>query len=317
MLKPMKKPNAAGACCQPGAHVAAPDRKRQMKIESGGSYSGSMVAVPEGWFRMGADNSPHPEDGEAPERDVFLTGFALAATTVTIEAYAAFVDATGYRTEAERNGSSFVFYAQCDPSGAFAAPVHAPWWRQVPGACWHSPNGPAQAAPDASHPVTHVTRLDALAYCHWSGTRLPTEAEWEYAARGKLQGQPFPWGDELEPQGTHQANIWQGEFPDKNTGADGYTGTAPAMSFPAHGFGHFNMVGNVWEWMSDRFTTQHSPRPVKNPAGPLNGSQFVAKGGSYLCHASYCTRYRTSSRQALSPDTSAGNIGFRVATDKV
>ena len=263
---------------------------------------------------MGADDGPHPEDGEGPARDVFLDPFSLAETAVTIADYAEFVAATGYRTLAERIGDSFVFHAFCNPDATFPAPVHAPWWRQVPGACWHTPHGPGGAIDIGSdHPVTHVALEDAIAYCRWSGTRLPTEAEWEYAARGGLEGRPFPWGDALETSRGHLCNVWQGEFPATNTAEDGYHGTAPVTAFPPNGLGFHNMTGNVWEWVADRFTTSHSARPTRNPKGPLNGARFVAKGGSYLCHASYCARYRTSSRQSLAPTTTTGNLGFRVA----
>ena len=192
--------------------------------------------------------------------------------------------------------------------------AQAPWWRQVTGACWHAPNGPRGSKPDCQdHPVTHIALDDALAYCRWSGTRLPSEAEWEFAARGGLKSQPYPWGQDLLPNGEHRSNIWQGSFPDHNTCDDGYDGTAPVTAYAANPYGFYNLTGNVWEWTADRFTTLHSPRPTRNPTGPLNGTARVAKGGSYLCHASYCYRYRTSSRQALSPTTTTGNLGFRVA----
>jgi len=273
-----------------------------------------MIDLAGGWFRMGADDGPHPEDGEGPARDVFVDRFALAATTVTVAEFAAFIADTGYRTLAERAGTSFVFQSFCDPDTAGPGAVQAPWWRQVAGACWHTPDGPeSHMAGGSDHPVTHIAREDALAYCRWSGTRLPSEAEWEFAARGTLDGQPFPWGAVLEEGGEHRSNVWQGAFPARNTADDGYAGTAPVTAYRPNGLGFFNMTGNVWEWVSDRFTTLHSARAVKNPAGPLNGTRFVAKGGSYLCHASYCARYRTSSRQALEPDTTTGNLGFRVA----
>ena len=266
---------------------------------------------------MGADDGPHPEDGEGPARDVLVDPFALGATVVTVVQFRRFVQATGYVTLAEREGCSFVFEAFADPDGMFRAPMQAPWWRLVPGACWHCPDGPGRPSADLDrHPVTHVTHSDALAYCRWTNTRLPTEAEWEFAARGGRHAQPFPWGDTLEPGGAHSCNVWQGEFPGRNTCADGYAGTAPAESFAPNGFGFYNMTGNVWEWTADRFTNRHSPRPQRNPRGPLNGASLVAKGGSYLCHASYCARFRTSSRQELRPDTATGNLGFRVAAAK-
>nr|WP_325248366.1 formylglycine-generating enzyme family protein [Amylibacter sp.] len=273
-----------------------------------------MIPLAGGWFHMGASASPHPEDGEAPERKVFVDPFSLSSAAVTIADFARFVAATGYETLAERSGGSFVFHSFTDPSADYPAAAHAPWWRLVPTACWHAPDGVAgsgKSTPD--HPVTHVALQDALAYCKWSGTRLLSEAEWEFAARGGLERQPFPWGDQLEPDGEHRCNVWQGQFPKTNSAADGYAGTAPVTAFQPNDFGLHNMTGNVWEWVADRFTTLHSPRPVKNPRGALNGAQFVAKGGSYLCHATYCSRYTVSARQGLAPDTTTGNVGFRVA----
>ena len=270
-----------------------------------------LVTLPGGWFVMGANDGPHPEDGEGPPREVFVDPFSIAPTTVTNEAFAAFVAETGYRTVAEEAGHSFVFQdlvCRRHPNPPSAA--HAPWWRLVQGACWHAPEGDGSTTggrPD--HPVVHIALRDAIAYCNWSGSRLPTEAEWEFAARGGLEQKPFPWGDAPEPGGKTMSNIWQGSFPDSGT----CSGTAPAQSFPPNGFGLYNMTGNVWEWTGDRFSRLNSPRPVRNPSGPLNGRGFVAKGGSYLCHPSYCARYRTSSRQALAPDTTAGNVGFRIA----
>ncbi|MCY3874953.1 MAG: formylglycine-generating enzyme family protein [Rhodobacteraceae bacterium] len=302
-------------CCLPGK----PARRLPPEIPPArqGSRQGpaKMVAMPCGWFRMGAADGPHPEDGEGPVRDVFVDSFALAATAVTIAEFAEFVKSTGYRTLAERVGSSFVFHAFCDPETDFPVMAQAPWWRHVPGAFWGSPDGPDSCTRHRrDHPVTHVAREDALAYCHWSGTRLPTEAEWECAARGGRVGEPFPWGVELEQGGIQRSNVWQGKFPDDNTCDDGFEGTAPVTAYDPNGSGFYNMTGNVWEWVSDRFTDLHSPRPVRNPKGPLNGTTLVAKGGSYLCHASYCKRYRVSSRQQLAADTTTGNLGFRVAS---
>lgn len=265
---------------------------------------------------MGAADGPHPEDGEGPVRSVTLDPFLIAPLTVTTAAFARFAEATGYLTQAETEGASFVFHLLV-PQGTTASAVApgAAWWHRIEGASWRWPEGPngapAEAKPD--HPAVHITRHDALAYCQWSGARLPSEAEWEYAARGGLDGRPFPWGDTLEPDGDHRSNVWQGDFPHKNTAADGYIGTAPARCFAANQYGLYAMTGNIWEWTSDRLTNLHSPRSALNPKGPLNGSRYVAKGGSYLCHASYCMRYRTSSRQPLDPGTTAGNVGFRVA----
>jgi formylglycine-generating enzyme required for sulfatase activity len=274
-----------------------------------------LVDLTGGWFVMGAADGPHPEDGEGPPRSVFVDPFSISTTTVTNKSFAAFADATGYRTVAEELGHSFVFQHLVPPHlPEPPSAAHAPWWRLVNGACWHAPEGEGSAIGDRpGHPAVHIALRDAIAYCRWSGSRLPTEAEWEFAARGGLEGKPFPWGDEQDPGGRVMSNTWQGPFPGDRSGGDGCTGTVPARSFSANGVGLYNMTGNAWEWTGDRFSRLHSPRPVKNPTGPLNGNSFVAKGGSYLCHRSYCARYRTSSRQALAPDTTAGNVGFRIA----
>ena len=305
---------AKGGCCLPDSAATAGAKPATVPELGTGKTSIEVVDLSGGWFQMGANDGPHPEDGEGPVREVFVDPFRLAATAVTIGDYAEFVSATGYQTLAEGQGNSFVFHLFCDAETSFPAPVQAPWWRQVPGACWHSPDGLRRAADEkADHPVTHIAREDALAYCRWSNTRLPTEAEWEIAARGGLVGQPYPWGDKMEMDGIHWSNVWQGAFPDHNTGEDGHIGTAPVREFPPNGWRLYNMTGNVWEWVADRFTTLHPARPVRNPKGPLNGLRFVAKGGSYLCHSSYCERYRTSSRQSLLAATTTGNLGFRVA----
>ena len=263
---------------------------------------------------MGADDPPHPEDGESPARQVTVAPFAIKKSTVTNLEFQQFVCATGFITDAEQHGASFVFAGLLQHDNLSPAVAGTPWWRDVIQANWKNPLGPDRPLLDYdSHPVVHVSRRDALAFCAWSGTRLPTEAEWEFAARAGLAAQPYPWGEDLNPDTQCLCNIWQGEFPTKNTGADGFIGTAPANSYPPNNFGLLNMVGNVWEWVEDRFTHLHSPRPASKPKVPLNGEKFVAKGGSYLCHHSYCLRYRTSSRQALLPGTCTGNLGFRVA----
>lgn len=272
------------------------------------------VAISGGWFDMGCTDSAHPEDGEGPVRSVWVDPFRLAATAVSNREFQIFVSATNYQTDAERAGSSYVFHLFLDDSTQTPASGVAPWWCDVIGACWHSPEGCGSSVEDRwDHPAVHVTRNDAIQYCRWSGTRLATEAEWECAARAGLVSQAYPWGAELLPGGEHRCNIWHGAFPRNNTCADGFVGTAPVKHFPANAFGLFNMTGNVWEWVADRFTNMHSARPARNPKGPLNGDRFVARGGSYLCHESYCLRYRTSSRQALVPNVCAGNLGFRVA----
>jgi formylglycine-generating enzyme required for sulfatase activity len=192
----------------------------------------------------------------------------------------------------------------------------APWWRQVAGAAWHHPEGPqSDLAERGDHPVVHVSWRDAAAFCEWSGTRLPTEAEWEFAARGGGVGE-FPWGNELEPGGEHRMNVFQGTFPSLDTGDDGFAGTAPVDAFTPNGYGLYNVTGNVWEWCADWFDPrfyQYSPR--RDPRGADSGERRVMRGGSYLCHHSYCRRYRVAARSSNAPDSSTGNLGFRVAAD--
>jgi formylglycine-generating enzyme len=186
--------------------------------------------------------------------------------------------------------------------------MDAPWWRKVEGASWRHPEGAASRIDErVDHPVVHISWNDANAYAAWTRTRLPSEAEWELAARGGLQRKAFPWGDELQPGGEHRMNVWQGEFPARNTAEDGFIGTAPVSAFPPNGFGLHNATGNVWEWTADR----SGMRGVT--ASGREG--LVQKGGSYLCHHSYCRRYRVGARQASTPDSSSGNVGFRCARD--
>jgi len=260
---------------------------------------------------MGADDGPHPEDGEGPVRDVYLDDFLISPTCVSNEEFSIFVQATNYKTAAELAGHSFVFHLfdKTCPSDVKRG-QQAPWWHWVKDACWHAPEGVGSCYKEKlNHPVIHLSHIDVQAYCHWAGVRLPTESEWEFAARGGLIANPYPWGDQLCDRGIHHANLCA------NSGEDGFVGTAPIDAYDANAFGLYNVTGNVWEWTADRHTRLHSPRPAKNPKGPLNGDNFVAKGGSYLCHESYCFRYRTSSRQSLPSQTTSGNIGFRVAAD--
>jgi sulfatase modifying factor 1 len=274
-------------------------------------------AVPAGRFRMGTDDPEcYPADGEGPEHEVELLGFSLAAHAVTNAQFGAFVGAAGHRTTAELEGSSFVFGGLLpDDFPATRAVAAAPWWRLVEGASWRHPEGPqSDVGNRGDHPVVHVSWYDAMAYCAWSGTRLPTEAEWERAARGGRAGSHFPWGDELEPAGEHRMNVFQGVFPSEDSGADGWVGTCPVGAFPANGLGLHEMTGNVWEWCADWYDADyyaHSPR--RAPEGPAGGTGRVTRGGSYLCHASYCRRYRVDSRSSSTPDSSTGNVGFRVA----
>jgi len=302
-------------CCAPAQSTReqVPRKLRSKPGEAGIALN--LRDLPGGWFTMGADDGPYPQDGEGPQRQVSIDPFSISATAVSNEEFSQFVADTGYRTVAEELGWSFVFHLNLpDRLQQRQRVQHAPWWCRVEGACWSSPGGESPTITNRpKHPVVHMALRDALAFCQWADCHLPTEAEWEFAARGGLDSEPFPWGLELEPAGVEMSNVWKGKFPDQTTRSDGQVGTVPVTDFPPNGFGLHNTTGNVWEWTADRFTHLHSPRTARNPTGPLNGERYVAKGGSYLCHASYCARYRTSSRQALDPGTVADNIGFRVA----
>ena len=261
-----------------------------------------------------------PEDGEGPMRKVKVDPFYMDPYTVTNAQFAEFVKETGYQTEAEAYGWSFVFYSFLSPETAKKVKQTVPgtpWWCAVEGAYWKQPEGPDSGIDDRmDHPVVHVSWNDAIAYCKWAGKRLPTEAEWEFAARGGLEQKRYPWGDELTPDGEHRCNIWQGVFPKENTEEDGYAGTAPAKSFPPNEYGLYNVSGNVWEWCSDWFTRSiHRRGGRENPQGPETGTSKVMRGGSYLCHKSYCNRYRVAARSANTPESSTGNMGFRCAAN--
>jgi len=276
-----------------------------------------MVSLPGGEFLMGSeDRDGYPADGEGPVRAVHLSPFLIDACAVTNDEFAEFIAATGYRTDAERIGWSYVFAGFVPASLRRDAPrpERTPWWCGVNGATWNMPEGPGSEIGDRGrHPVVHVSWTDAHAYSAWAGKRLPTEAEWEYAARGGLTGARYPWGDELDPGGEYRCNIWRGTFPAKNTAADGYRGTAPVDAFAPNGFGLYNTCGNVWEWSADWWSTTHPAPPLNDPTGPKTGSDKVIRGGSHLCHDSYCFRYRIAARSASSTDNSSGHTGFRCA----
>jgi len=284
-----------------------------------GTEPSSLVEIPAGRLRMGDESKwSYPGDGEGPVHDVTLPAFRIDRYAVTNRQFGEFVDDASWTTDAERYTWSFVFGGLLPDKFPLTRGVEsAPWWRQVMGADWRHPEGPQSTVEDRpDHPVVHVSWNDARAYCAWSGTRLPTEAEWEAAARGGLDGQPFPWGDQLEPDGAHRMNVFQGEFPGGNTGADGYLGTAPVNVFEPNGYGLHNVCGNVWEWCEDWLDVDYyGTSPAASPRGPASGRLRVQRGGSYLCHASYCRRYRVSARFGSEPDSTCGNVGFRVAAD--
>lgn len=284
-----------------------------------------MVSVPAGRFRMGSVSSESfVADGEGPVRRVQVSAFLISATAVSNDEFGAFVEATGYTTEAERFGWSYVFSGLLNPTARRhlmpGTVSGAEWWCGVRGATWAHPLGPGSDLNAlGNHPAVHVSWNDALAYADWRGARLPTEAEWERAARAGLEQSTYPWGDQLTPGGVHHANIWQGTFPHQNTDEDGYRATAPVDAFPPNGFGLHNMAGNVWEWTADWWSsTWHASASAAtriDPKGPPAGQARVVKGGSYLCHWSYCTRYRVAARTSTTPDSTLGHTGFRLAAD--
>lgn len=264
------------------------------------------------------DPESYPADGEGPVHRVEISPFRIGVTTVTNDEFAAFVADTGHRSTAEASGWSFVFAGLLpEDHPPTRGVVGSQWWRQVHGADWAHPEGPGSSVADrGDHPVVHVSWFDATTFCRWSGARLPSEAEWEHAARGGRVGATYPWGDELEPGGRHLMNVWQGDFPVRNDEADGWYGTAPVRTYPPNGHGLFETTGNVWEWCADWFDpTWYARSPTVDPTGPDTGRGRVLRGGSYLCHASYCRRYRVAARSSNDPAATTGNIGFRVAAD--
>lgn len=294
------------------ADVADPGSAVPPEVRAG------MVAIAGHTFTMGNDGPDAvPGDGEGPARAVTVAPYAIAATVVTNAQFAAFVRATHYVTDAERCGSSHVFYLQVpEPLRGQARQVASglPWWLPIEHACWQRPEGPGShvhARPD--HPVVHVSWHDCNAYCAWAGVRLPTEAEWECAARGGRASARFPWGDVLERDGVPRCNVWRGAFP--NLPAAGWQpGPVPAHANEPNAFGLYNACGNVWEWCADWYTpTYHLDTPAMNPRVLHATGRRAMRGGSFLCHDSYCNRYRTSARSSNTPESSSSNCGFRVA----
>ena len=316
------------SCCSGETHSAsdAPHLRRAAGVPLASEtvrarLRDRLVPIKGGFFDMGARKSTYPADFDAPRRRVKLSGFAISPTAISNADFALFVDQTGYRTVAEVEGWSYVFHLLlADPERWPQRPRNVPWWHRVNGAYWAAPEGPGtDVAAREDHPAVHISWFDAVAYCTWSGLSLPTEAQWEFAARGGLARRKFPWGDALLPGGKPAMNTWQGRFPHENTAEDGYIGTAPVTAFRPNGFGLYNMCGNVWEWVQDRFLPRAptGTGPFVDPTGPSEGGQRVQRGGSYLCHDSYCDRYHVHSRSPNDPSSSTGNLGFRVGLSDV
>ena len=297
-----------------------------------------MVWIPGGRFQMGSDEH-YPE--EAPTHTVTVDGFWMDRYTVTNADFRRFVEATGHVTGAERPPNPADYPGAkaemlVPASVVFRKPVHRVdlrnhynWWAYVPGADWRHPEGPGSSLKDrAKHPVVHAAYDDAVAYARWAAKDLPTEAEWEFAARGGLDGATYAWGEELTPRGRHMANTWQGEFPWQNLVADGWERTAPVGSFPPNGYGLSDMIGNVWEWTIDWYAPRHEPPQSccgsVNPRGSARQGSYdpqtpdiliprkVIKGGSFLCAPNSCRRYRPAARMAHAVDTSTCHVGFRL-----
>jgi formylglycine-generating enzyme len=315
-------------CCVPSKQRAqillASVQASTERVRATAGSTENMVALDGGKFLMGTESAEaFPADGEGPVRAVAVDPFYIDRYPVSNSQFADFVRATGYRTESERFGWSFVFHKHIPASERDRlvndTVVGIEWWCKVNGASWRHPEGPdSNIESRPHHPVVHVSWNDALAYCQWAGKRLPTEAEWEYAARGGLEQKVYPWGDELTPGGRHLCNIWQGEFPHCDTGDDGYTAPAPGNAFPPNGYGLYTITGNAWEWCSDWFhSTWHVTATCVNPIGPPAGDRKVMKGGSYLCHHSYCNRYRVAARTWNTPDSATTNISFRCVRDQL
>ncbi len=318
--------------------------KEVSNTDNSDSHAG-MVWVSGGEFTMGTNESD-AYDVEKPAHKVKVDGFWMDETEVTNEQFKKFVDATGYITIAERIPDWNELKKQLPPGTAAPNPKDlvaaslvyiqpknkitstedvSQWWNWVPGANWRYPEGPGSSIKDRmNYPVVHIAYDDALAYCKWAGKRLPTEAEWEFAARNCLNEKRFAWGDKLRPGGKFMANTWQGVFPDNDKGEDGFKGTAPAKNFNANCYGLYDMIGNVWEWTSDWYDSKayqriSNSKVMENPKGPSKSYDYedpfaikrVVKGGSFLCSENYCLNYRPSARRGQAFDSGTSNIGFR------
>ncbi|AIF44443.1 formylglycine-generating enzyme family protein [Virgibacillus sp. SK37] len=308
------KPSCCSASRGSIAKEGTVNQQATLKNTDGIKFKEKMVYLSGGEFLMGTeDRDGFSADNEGPIRKVNVKPFYIDKTSVSNREFKQFIDETGYVTDAENYGWSFVFYKflSQEQQKKFQQPQGTPWWFAVEKAYWFQPEGEGSSVEERmEHPVIHVSWNDAKAFCDWAGKRLPTEKEWEFAARGGLEQKKYVWGDELHPNGEHYCNIWQGNFPRTNTEEDGYLGTAPVESFPPNGYGLYNMAGNVWEWCSNWFDKSLNLSPKVDPQAPK-----AMRGGSYLCHYSYCNRYRVAARSSNTVDSSTGNLGFRCVRD--
>lgn len=311
-------------------NCCSPNREKSIDFEIKNDFSISnlsekskiskMVKISQGSFLMGTDyENAFVNDGEGPVREVEVDTFYIDQFPVTNKDFDDFCSQTGYKTEAEKYKWSFVFYqlvSNNTKNSVTETVSGTPWWWKVDGAYWRNPNGPDSNLMDLEkHPVVHVSWNDANAYAKWIGKDLPTEAEWEMAARGGLNQNIFSWGND-DNDIYNKCNIWDGDFPETNTLKDGWLGTSPVDYYGPNNYGIYDTSGNVWEWCKDWFSPSFHQVERKdtrfNPTGPKYGSSKTMKGGSYLCHNSYCNRYRTSARTQNTPDSSTGNLGFRL-----
>lgn len=286
-----------------------------------------LVAIPGGTYQIGTNEADgYPQDREQPVTTVTVDPFYVAPTTVTNSQFAAFVEATGYQTDSEKYGWSYVFtgFLTDEQKQEAQAVPGLPWWFAVRGADWQHPTGPDSSIEALmNHPVVQVSRNDAVAYCQWVGGRLPSEAEWEVAAKGGTDNRRWPWGDEaLAPDGEAHCNTWTGTFPTDNDEKDGYLGTAPVRTYAPNGYGLYQMIGNVWEWcanpryvpLADFQVT--SGKQYWQAHQAVDDEAYAMRGGSFLCHESYCKRYRIAARNGNTGASAASNLGFRVFADQ-